>query len=409
MGWEISTDEEQQRWEQHKARFQEKYPQVTIEEIRTNLFWEKLPVMVASGTPPDIARLRRQAEFPALAPRDAVLDLTPYLAKSTVLKKTDFYESAVEMNSVGGKLYSLPDTVTLYGLFYNKNLFDEQGLRHPDLTWDYDTDWLQAALKLTRREGDRIVQAGAMMPSWWIIHYAGAKGVGMWEGGLTQPGKCSKVSYGSPGVIQAYQWYQDMFCKHRIGVFEDQATQEGLLFESGRVAMQFRHYTVSTYSDQIKDSFAWDWLPAPLGEKGKPRIQTMIGGGQSIFTQSQVQDVAWAYMEFSEDPAYLLETVRAQGARTMYANRKVQESKEYVGSTLPPTDKKVILEGLKAGRFFPEVSWEMRALNVQAPTLPEGLGFGQATTCGGDVKQILPALEAAYNGALKAQGVQVCG
>src|SRR5919202_2664907 len=190
MGWEISTDEEQQRWEQHKARFQEKYPQVTIEEIRTNDFWQKLPVMVASGTPPDTATLRRQAEFPALAPRDAVLDLTPYLAKSTVLKKADFYDSTVEMNSIAGKLYALPDTIGIYGMYYNKNIFDAQGLKHPDLTWDYDTDWLQAALKLTQREGDRIVQAGAMMPSWWIIHYAGAKGVSIWEGGLTQPGKC---------------------------------------------------------------------------------------------------------------------------------------------------------------------------------------------------------------------------
>jgi multiple sugar transport system substrate-binding protein len=134
MDWELSTDEARQRWEQHKARFLEKYPNVVIEEIRTNEFWQKLPVMVAGGTPPDTARLRRQAEFPALAPRNAVIDLTPYLAKSTVLKKTDFYESTVEMNSIGGKLYSLPDTIGIYGMFFNKNLFDEAGLKYPDMT-----------------------------------------------------------------------------------------------------------------------------------------------------------------------------------------------------------------------------------------------------------------------------------
>lgn len=406
MDWELSTDEARQRWERHKARFLEKYPQVTIEEIRTNEFWQKLPVMVASGTPPDTARLRRQAEFPALAPRDAVIDLTQFLAKSSVLKKADFYESTVEMNSIGGKLYSLPDTITLYGMFFNKNLFDEAGLKYPDMTWDYDNDWLGAALKLTKREGNRITQAGAMMPSWWIIHYAGAKGAGMWQGGLTQPGVCTKVNYGAPAVIQAYQWYQDVFCKHRVGVTEDLAAQEGLLFENGRVAMQFRHYTIGEYNDKIKNSFKWDWLPAPLGEKGKPRIQTIIGGGMSIFTLSKVQDIAWAYIEFSNDPNYLLETVRAQGALTVYANRRVQESNEYMSSSLPPTDKKALIEGLKAGRFFPEVSWEMRALNVQPPELPPDIRPGGL--CDTDYKRILPAQEAAYNGALRAQGVAVC-
>src|SRR5262249_49461895 len=162
------------------------------------LFWQKLPAVVAAGTPPDTATLRRQAEFPALVGRGTVRDLDPYLAKSHVLSKADFYDRTVAMNSMGGKLYALPNTLNLDVLFYNKNLFQERGLAFPDMTWDYATDFDDAAQKLTKRAGEQITQAGMVIPSWWIIHYLGNRDVGIWQGGLTEKGTCARVNYDKP-------------------------------------------------------------------------------------------------------------------------------------------------------------------------------------------------------------------
>ena len=86
--------------------------------------------------------------------------LNSYLAKSKVLNKGDFYDRTVAMNSLDGKLLALPNTLSLYVLYFNKNLFAERGLKVPDLTWDYAADFDDAVQKLTRRRGTRSCRRG---------------------------------------------------------------------------------------------------------------------------------------------------------------------------------------------------------------------------------------------------------
>ncbi len=85
------------------AAFLQKYPDVKITEDFTNDFSTKLPVLVASGTP-------------------------------------------------------------------------------PDSTWDYQ-DWQDAAIKLNKYQYGAWTRIGGMMPSWWVIHYAGNHGQAIWQGG----------------------------------------------------------------------------------------------------------------------------------------------------------------------------------------------------------------------------------
>ncbi|MGH2371534.1 MAG: ABC transporter substrate-binding protein, partial [Chloroflexota bacterium] len=231
MDWEISTPAGQARWDKTVARFHEQYPDIKIEEDRSDLFWQKLPAVVAAGTPPDTADLRRQAEFPALVGKGTVRPLDPYLTKSKLIKKGDFYERTVAMNSLDGKLYALPGTLGMYVLYYNKNLFLERGLKVPDLTWDYATDFDAAAQQLGKHAGDRLAQAGVQMPTWWIIHYLGNKDIGIWQGGLTDKSKCSRVNYDQREVIEGYEWYQKHLCQWRTMEPEGDQSQTG--FEQG--------------------------------------------------------------------------------------------------------------------------------------------------------------------------------
>jgi multiple sugar transport system substrate-binding protein len=406
MDWGHDTQASQQRWEKQKAAFLQQYPNVDIQAGFYDDFDKKLPVLVASGTPPDEAPLRRQAEFPALAPQGVLADLTPFLAKSGVLHEADFYPSTVAMQSLDGKLYALPTTIDMYWLFYNKDLFDAGGVKYPDLSWDYDHDWIDAARRLTKRQGDQIVQAGAMMPSWWPIHYATAKNVAMWEGGTTDPSHCTRALYDSPGVIQAYQWYQDVLCKERVGVSSDKAKAQGLLFENGKLAMWLSYDQRSYYHDSVKN-FNWDCMIVPLGDKGQARVGDILGNGGAIFALSKVKDVAWSYLEFTNAPAYLLQSVQTNGAAAAYANRQVQESAAYKASSVPPSDKSLVVQNIQVGKFWPQPSWEMLALKIPEPALPKNMP--DPTSCGGDVKTAMTAQAQADNAALKAHGISVCG
>ncbi|HEV2122406.1 MAG TPA: extracellular solute-binding protein, partial [Chloroflexota bacterium] len=349
-------------------------------------------------TPPDTATLRRQAEFPALVGKDTVRPLDSYLSKSTIIKKGDFYPRTVEMNSVGGKLYGLPSTVNLYLLYYNKNLFQQQGLKLPDLTWDYN-DFDEAAQKLTKRTPEQFQQAGVDMPTWWVVHYLGNHGVGIWQGGLLDKGTCSRVNYDKTEVIAGYEWWQKHYCKLRTteGANKDKVTA----FERGNAAMLLSWPRMGEFKDKIGDQFDWGMTLAPLGDKKKPRTQTIIGAGAAIFKESPSPDLAWAFIEFFNDPQFMLEQVRSEGALSIYANRRIMESKEYKSSTVPPADKSLFTTGLEAGKFFPEASWEMRAMGVESPKTD----IGKAMDCSAAPREVLPPGAEAINGTLKQAGV----
>lgn len=69
-----------------------------------------------------------------------------------------------------GKVYGYPNEVDLYALNYNKRLFAEAGVAAPPKTWD---ELLDAARKLTKRDGDRITQQGfGVITSWpaGVVH-----------------------------------------------------------------------------------------------------------------------------------------------------------------------------------------------------------------------------------------------
>ncbi|MCB1497762.1 MAG: extracellular solute-binding protein [Bauldia sp.] len=72
--------------------------------------------------------------------------------------------------SVGGTLYGFPNEIDVYALNYNKKLFEEAGIAAPPKTWDA---FLDAAAKLTKKDGDTTTQQGFGMINSWaagVVH-----------------------------------------------------------------------------------------------------------------------------------------------------------------------------------------------------------------------------------------------
>src|SRR5262249_8109787 len=140
MGTSAPTGAAEGRWRRMTTLFQERYPRLALREAwDPDLYAQrKLEVLLAAGSPPDTAVLRRQAEIPRLTYLNAALPLDPYVAKSTVVKKSDYYDKILAMHTLDTKLYVVPHDIFLYVLFYNKDAFVREGLKPPDLTWDYN-------------------------------------------------------------------------------------------------------------------------------------------------------------------------------------------------------------------------------------------------------------------------------
>jgi hypothetical protein len=100
------------------------------------------------------------------------------------------------------------------------------------------------------------------------------------------------------------------------------------------------------------------------------------------------------------DPQSILEQIRSEGASDVWPNKKIMQSKEYQSGKLPPSDKSVFIKGLEAAKFFPEATWEMRAMGVEPPET----NLSKIFDCSGAPKEVLGPAANAINGTLAQAG-----
>lgn len=111
-----------------------KFPNVTLVRVKNSL-----AELIAAGTPPDIIQFTPSG-FPALSDLGLQYDLRPLIGTygfDTSRFIPELMES-VAAHGDSGQLYGIPLQSTLYGLLYNKDLFDKFAVPYPkgELTWD---------------------------------------------------------------------------------------------------------------------------------------------------------------------------------------------------------------------------------------------------------------------------------
>ena len=133
---------------------QDKY---TVKYVMQEALEEKLLTGIAGGELPDVLMWDRY-NTGVYASRGALESIDDLVARDNV-DLSQFYAPAVdEATGADGKLYGMPLYVDVRILFYNKTLFAEAGVDPESIkTWD---DLEEAAVKLTKWDGDTLVQAG---------------------------------------------------------------------------------------------------------------------------------------------------------------------------------------------------------------------------------------------------------
>lgn len=122
-------------------RFMEANPdiKVTLDNVAYKVIKEQLPIQLAAGEGPDIARM---TDIKALS--EHFMDLTPYLADADAWK-ANFGAHLDWMRPDGTNIIpGFMTQLTLTGGFANKTLFDQAGVEMPGegATW---SDWVDAA------------------------------------------------------------------------------------------------------------------------------------------------------------------------------------------------------------------------------------------------------------------------
>lgn len=279
----------------------------------------KIQTLFAAGTPPDIYRyLQEVTPIITVVAKNLHLQLDDYVASDNY-DIEDFRPDAIALYTWEDKLYALPRDYGNQNIYYNSDLFEEAGVALPTADWT-STEWnfetfLDAAMKLVKRDGDRTTQ-------WAFLVNRGQRPWASWlycnGGGLVHKndqGVATDCALTDEASVEALQFVQDLMYEHQVAPTPDMESELGGfdLFASGRVAMMVNNPSAVNRYRTI-EAFQWDVATLPIG-KADRRGTGGGGTGWAAAAATAAPDWAWKFVAYISTAQAELDEV-AVGATT---------------------------------------------------------------------------------------------
>lgn len=335
--------ESQKVRESFVREFERTHPHIRVKfiDIPANRYYQKLLTMIAAGTPPDAAYLAYD-NIPSFASKGAIIPLDTFLEKEKEPLFSDYYPRVVEMLKFNNKIYGVPRDFTVFALYYNKDIFDKEGVEYPNANWDWKK-FIEVAKKLTKdTDGDGKIDQFAFTPEPWLDSYI----YWIWQNGgeiLSEDLKECIIDH--PETIEALQFVADMRTKYKIApslMYSQQPGQAGIdLFSTGKLAMYVNgSWVIGVLRRQAK--FNWDVAPVPKGPKGRATVLFTVA--MVIPKGSPHPNEAWEFLKYLGGLAGQSFFGSATIGRGIPAIKSIAESSVFINRQLPPEHIDVLLE-----------------------------------------------------------------
>lgn len=266
-----------EQWEAQVARFQELYPNVTVEGLEIQYDPAAFTALIAGNELPTLFRTYFTEPEKFIA-QGVIADLTPYFTAAGV--DGVFNPKILDVISADGAVYGIPRDAYALGLAYNIDLLNAAGFDAPPATWEE----LEAmAVALTDRDNDvsgfAFINDGGGATGWHFTNIAYGFGATP-QDIITDNGDGSySASFGEGETVDAMNFIKRLRWEDDVlpGATLDWGTISEALI-SGRVAMaiyagdQF-NFVYSQFPDADLSKFGY--AAAPAGPNG--RI-TLSGG-----------------------------------------------------------------------------------------------------------------------------------
>jgi len=288
---------ETEQYDLSRSEYTRQNPQHTVDFVNVgnlDAVSEKLVTLVAGGQPPDVVQC--QYSFCVdLASRGLTAPLDAYMARDRV-RREDFIPGEIDEFAWKKQQFGIPKDNALRVVFYNQDLFDKVGVKHPTDAWTWD-DLLENGRKLTDRgaaDGPRFGLASFQLnindsPSYSITRSFG----GEW---YNDAWTASTIDSGP--TVEAIQFVADWHTKHRIVNLPGELT--GNAFRSGRAAMLIAFAQEVFFLKEEKVPFKYDVVPLPRGRAGAFPCAT--GSGQSLVKASKNPEAGWQLLKYLVGP-----------------------------------------------------------------------------------------------------------
>ncbi|MEL6208314.1 MAG: ABC transporter substrate-binding protein [Pseudomonadota bacterium] len=257
-------------------RFEAENPDITVvlDVVPYKAIIEGLPVQLAAGEGPDLARV---TDLGGLS--QYYLDMTPYLG-DTDYWTTSFGPFLKWLDPDGDAINGFMTQLTVTGPYVNKTLFEQAGVELPGdgATWDdYATAVKQVADALE-----------IPIPMAWDRsgHRVSGPAIAMGAQMFDAEGNPALVDDGLKEMAQRlYDWHQDGTMSKELwgsvsgntylGANEDFANAQVVMYMSGS-------WQIPQFAETIGDAFDWWAVPAPCG----PAACTGMPGGAALVALS---------------------------------------------------------------------------------------------------------------------------
>lgn len=269
--------------------------EVDLQFLPYDQYWQKLQLAYSSGKPYDVYFWDVQAY--GHYTRGLLLNLQPMMDKAGLFDATEYPVKLFEPWKLDGKnYYAVPENFQTMALYYNKTLFDAEKLAVPDDKWTW-AQIVEAAQKLTKRDGDRVNQwgmvTGALTVWWGMQTLSWAQGSAFFDK-ILEP---TKFMFTDPANVTTLSFVQGLVNQEKVAPSGavSQQSPETTGFASGRVALAADgSWAMSGYADL---PFEWGMTAIPTWE-GK-RVAPYFMGGWVIAKDSKVPEGAFEWVRWS--------------------------------------------------------------------------------------------------------------
>ena len=341
----------------------------------TSRYVQRLLTQIAGGDAPDVIFMEVNI-FVDFYFKDVLMDLTPFIKKDKEFDIKDFYPDVVRRFTREGKIYVIPrDTAPFNCVYYNKDLFDKEGLEYPKNDWTWN-DLVRIGKKLTKKNEQGIVTQYGFW-TWCMMNFIYSAGGGFVDN-INNPQRCI---LNLPASKEGLQFYHDLMWKYHISPRPGAMDMGGLeMFETGKLAM----YGSGIWeTPRLRKITTFDWDIVPFPRHPKKGLKTGTGGsGYAILKTTKYPDKAWELVKClagDYGQAILGDTGLAQPARISIA-----ASKHFAYDGKKPKNKAILLESVKNVVYEPfHPNWneinrkyigpELDLYNLNKQTLDEAL------------------------------------
>ncbi|MGD0091183.1 MAG: extracellular solute-binding protein [Planctomycetota bacterium] len=188
--------------------FNKLHPQCELRLDPNNQGMEKVIVQCIAGVGPDLFDCYDGFQLSAYVRSGIAWDITGQLRASIDVDK-DVWPAALHDFVLDGRAYGFATNVCANAIWFNKDIFDANGIPYPAGPWTWD-EFLNVAQKLTVHEGRRIKRFG-LLCDWWNWRQF----VIQWGGQVySADGTCCTMD--SPEAVAGIQFLHDLMFKYKV-------------------------------------------------------------------------------------------------------------------------------------------------------------------------------------------------